>query len=95
MLPVTSALLYRYRLLAWLFAAPRDFKPKSPASLSASTNGATNDNYEAFIEQLFRTHYAALCRAVYPIVRDQDTAEDIVQDVFMKIWRSKTTLDTQ
>lgn len=96
MLLVTSAPSYRYRLfLAWLFAAPRDFKSESSRPPSASTNSAANHNYEAFIEQLFRAHYAALCRTVYPIVRDQDTAEDIVQDVFMKIWRNQTNLDTE
>ena len=42
---------------------------------------------------MFRTYYASLCRLVYPIVRDRDAAEDIVQDVFMKIWRNQTALD--
>ena len=88
-----SLLVHRYRLsLAWWFAAPRDFDHKVlPPSVSRP---ALPDRYEAFIEQLFRTHYSSLCRTVYPIVRDQDTAEDIVQDVFMKIWRNQTALDT-
>ncbi len=94
-LPVNSVLYHYYLLIAWLFAAPRDFANKRSRPPSANTNHPTNNDYEALIEELFRTHYAALCRAVYPIVRDQDTAEDIVQDVFLKIWRSKTALDTQ
>ena len=97
MLLVPTAVLYHWRLLlAWLFAAPRSFDKKacSPAAKPASRSTLA-DGYEVYIEQLFRTHYAALCRTVYPIVRDQDTAEEIVQDVFMKIWRSKTTLDTE
>ncbi len=94
---MTSALLYRYYLLTvWLFAAPRSFDRKTSLLASRQANSTVSDDgYEAFIEQLFRTHYAALCRAVYPIVRDRDTAEDMVQDVFMKIWRSKTKLDAE
>ncbi len=79
-----------------MFAAPRNYKDQRSVSLPLpASHTADNNDYETFIEQLFRTHYAALCRAVYPIVRDRDTAEDIVQDVFMKIWRSKTKLDTE
>ena len=94
---VFSTLLPHHRLfLAWLFASFRDFAGKvvspPPVPPPPSTSG---NHYEAFIEQLFRTHYAALCRAIRPIVRDRDTAEDIVQDVFMKIWRSQTPLDNE
>ena len=97
MLLVPTAVLYRYRLLlAWLFAAPRDFEKKAPPlAAKPASRLVPADGYETFIEHLFRTHYAALCRVVYPIVRDQDTAEDIVQDVFLKIWRRQIALDTE
>ena len=89
-------LTYRYRLLlAWLFAAPRDFDGKgSSPSAAPLTRSPPDTPYGSLIEQLFRTYYAPLCRAVRPMVRDRDTAEDIVQDVFMKIWRNQTALDT-
>ena len=85
-------LTYRF-YLAWLFAAPRDFEGEvsSPRSVPIA-DSPSGDTYQSFIEQLFRTHYASLCRTVYPIVRDRDIAEDIVQDVFMKIWRNQTSL---
>lgn len=83
------------RYLVWLFAAIQGAKDKVLSNSPASpTQRRASGDYEVFIEQLFRTHYASLCRAVYPIVRDQDTAEDIVQDVFLKVWRNQTTLDT-
>ena len=88
-------LLYRLHvLLAWLFAAPRDFDNKPPPLAAPIAHSPSEDDYGSLIERLFRTHYASLCRTVYPIVRDRDIAEDIVQDVFMKIWRNQTSLKT-
>lgn len=51
------------------------------------------DDEEQFMEYIFRTYYAPLCKTVYNITRDSDAAEDIVQDVFMKVWRRKSQLD--
>lgn len=48
---------------------------------------------DQFMEYLFRTYYAPLCKTVYNITHDTDAAEDIVQDVFMKVWRRKEKLD--
>ena len=45
-----------------------------------------------FIEVLFKTHYAALCRTAFRVVGDRDAAEDLVQDVFVKIWNGRQTL---
>lgn len=88
MLLVPTAVLYHCRLLlAWLFAAPCSFDKKASSQAAKPASRSTPaDGYEVYIEQLFRTHYVALCRTVYPIVRGQDTAEDIVQDVFMKTY---------
>jgi RNA polymerase sigma-70 factor (ECF subfamily) len=43
-------------------------------------------------ERIFRTYYAQLCRSVYRIVQDKDVSEDIVQEVFMKIWTKREEL---
>jgi len=47
-------------------------------------------------EALFAVNYQALCAASYRIVQDKDIAEDIVQDVFNKLWekRGVTALNT-
>jgi RNA polymerase sigma-70 factor (ECF subfamily) len=43
-------------------------------------------------EALFRENYAKLCRVAFRIVQDEDTAEDIVQDVFVKVWEKRSEL---
>ncbi|WP_207427771.1 RNA polymerase sigma-70 factor [Pedobacter sp. SYSU D00535] len=40
-------------------------------------------------EALFQVNYASLCATSYRIVQDRDIAEDIVQDVFVKLWEKK------
>jgi len=37
-------------------------------------------------ERLFREHYEPLCRFAYRFLRDASAAEDIVQDVFGRVW---------
>ncbi len=44
------------------------------------------------IEQMFRQHYVYVCRAVYQVITDEQTAEDIAQDVFYEVWRRKDQL---
>jgi len=46
------------------------------------------DSFEA----LFRNHYKELCNYVYQFYHDKDTAEEIVQDLFYKLWVKKETL---
>lgn len=41
---------------------------------------------------LFKTHYEALCRTAFRILADRAAAEDIVQEVFLEVWRSRARL---
>lgn len=44
--------------------------------------------YEKF-ETLFREQYSRLADYAYSIVKNKQDAEDVVQDVFIKIWQNK------
>lgn len=43
-------------------------------------------------ESLFRSSYVSLVRYAKTLVRDHDTAEEIVQDLFFRIWQDKEKL---
>ncbi|WP_423128759.1 RNA polymerase sigma-70 factor [Gaoshiqia sp. Z1-71] len=44
-------------------------------------------------EILFRTYYKRLCAYAVSFVSQNDLAEDIVTDVFLKLWERRETLD--
>jgi len=43
-------------------------------------------------ETLFRSSYASLVRYAKSIVKDHDAAEEIVQDLFFRLWKDKEKL---
>jgi len=49
-------------------------------------------NLKAF-ETIFRTYYQDLCNYAYQYFHDKDTVEEIVQDLFFKLWSKKETLN--
>ncbi|MNL20944.1 RNA polymerase sigma factor SigV [compost metagenome] len=49
---------------------------------------------EAF-EQVFKTHFKALHAYALAILRDEDTAEEIVQGMFLKFWEKRELLNIQ
>ena len=44
------------------------------------------------LNTLFKTHYDELCRYAYSIVKDQDAAEDVVQQLFIKLWEKRHSI---
>lgn len=48
---------------------------------------------ETAFDYLFRTRYRKLCRFAATFVVQFDAAEDIVQEVFVKIWGKRTQID--
>src|SRR5688572_17948144 len=44
-------------------------------------------------ETLFRSNHKNLCNAAYRITNDKDSAEDIVQNVFLKLWNQRNEID--
>ncbi|MDN5213368.1 RNA polymerase sigma-70 factor [Fulvivirgaceae bacterium BMA12] len=49
---------------------------------------------ESAFEHLFKTHHAFLCNVAYSVVKDKDEAKDVVQQVFLKLWQSKTEIQS-
>jgi RNA polymerase sigma-70 factor, ECF subfamily len=43
-------------------------------------------------EQAFRLHYGLLCNAANKILNDKDASEDVVQEVFIKMWAKREDL---
>ena len=44
------------------------------------------------VKQVFHDYYPMLCQAIYRIVQNQETAEDLAQNVFIKSWRKREDL---
>ncbi|MCJ0743165.1 RNA polymerase sigma-70 factor [Pedobacter montanisoli] len=57
-----------------------------------TTTGTYNDS--AF-EQLFKANYKALHAYAHMILKDEETAEEIVQSMFLKLWEKRYLLETQ
>ena len=47
----------------------------------------------SIFKHFFEAHYSPLCNLAYRIIGDKDKAEDIVQDVFVKVWHNRNELD--
>jgi len=47
-----------------------------------------NTELYATFEALFREHYNALANYAYSILKNKQNAEDVVQDVFVKLWQN-------
>jgi len=55
-----------------------------------------NSDFNKTVEYLFNNYYTTLCRNAYRIVNNKEISEDIVQDVFFKLWdkRDKIVINT-
>ena len=62
--------------------------PREPEWLA----GVREGNAAAF-EGVFRTYYRRLCGVVYAYVGSAESAEEIVQELFLKIWRQRESLE--
>ncbi len=47
---------------------------------------------ESSYKELFNSWYTPLCRMIYRIIKNQDQTEDIVQDVYIKLWEKRDSL---
>jgi RNA polymerase sigma-70 factor (ECF subfamily) len=53
-----------------------------------------NITLESF-ESIFKLNHQRLCSLAYNLVRDNDAAKDIVQDVFYKVWKNRGKIDSE
>lgn len=49
-------------------------------------------NQRAF-DKVFNDYYKNLCRFAFSIVHDEDSAQSLVQQVFIKLWEKRSSLD--
>lgn len=61
-------------------------------TLDARLTQLRHSDPAAFVEQLFRAFYAPLGTLVYRVVPDKAVVEDILQDVFLRVWQGLATL---
>lgn len=48
---------------------------------------------ESAFETVFRAHYENLCRFAHRYTQDPDQSEDLVQDVFFKLWKTASSIE--
>lgn len=44
-------------------------------------------------ESIFREHHSGLCNLAYNLVHDTDASKDIVQEVFLKLWKNREAVE--
>lgn len=57
------------------------------------TYSALNATNTSTIEQCFKSHFKALHAYAYTIVKDDIMAEEMVQNVFFKLWKNKEAIE--
>jgi RNA polymerase sigma-70 factor (ECF subfamily) len=65
----------------------------NPAELQWMEN-IRADDYTSY-NQLFMRYYPKLCLFVDNLIGDRDSAEDIVQELFIKLWTNRKTIELQ
>ncbi len=64
-----------------------------PVKLTGQSYG--NHQNDVDFEMLFKTHYKALLAYAFVILKDEDDAEEIVQQLFLKFWEKRELLSVQ
>lgn len=60
-----------------------------------NVNNAVQTYTDVVFEQLFKMHYKALHAYANMLLKDTDTAEEVVQSMFLKLWEKRDLLDVQ
>ena len=77
---------YEKQLYIYLVTASDDDALDARLALLRQTDAV------AFLEELFKTFYAPLGAVVYRVVPDRAVVEDLLQDVFLRVWQGRDKL---
>jgi RNA polymerase sigma-70 factor, ECF subfamily len=58
-------------------------------SMDSEIAGRIRKGDKGQFEALFRSSYVSLVKYARTLIKDQDTAEEIVQDLFVRLWQEK------
>ncbi|QDA59689.1 RNA polymerase sigma-70 factor [Hymenobacter jejuensis] len=64
----------------------------APDILEARLAHLRSTDEAAFMELLFKEFYKPLGQVIYRVVQDRDATEDLLQDVFLRVWNNRETL---
>lgn len=62
---------------------------------SVNVHDLFDDDFDKAINQLFNEYYGDLCRKAFRIINNKVSSEDIVQDVFFKLWENRKKIQIQ
>ena len=83
-----SGLLRLHKICRFVCAPKETFK--ACYTFMVHTSKSTD-----WFKQIFNEHYEFIRNYIYYLSGDMDVAEDLVQDVFMKVWERKDTINDQ
>jgi len=52
-------------------------------------------NDQSAFQEIFRQHYPSACRAIRRFIRDNNTVEDLAQDVFVRFWERRHKIEVK
>ena len=67
--------------------------PTDPSPIPDRPPARPGDDPARAFDELVRAHYGRLCRFVFRYVNSADAAEDVVQDMLVKVWRRQQQFD--
>jgi len=72
-------------------------KKRSPAFMAKIEEKKLLDRLKAddrsALRDMFKHHYSMVCQAIFRFVRDESTAEDLAQEVFLRFWEKRHSID--
>lgn len=72
----------------------RDFRFRSMANATGNTIPLTASN-RAIFEKIFKEHFKGLHAYAYTMLKDSQAADDIVQNIFLKLWEKKDNIQVE